>query len=112
MSNFKRILLNGALWPVTCELLTRLDLQRIEKVSYCGKPAVRLIGSLQSEHIAQIQAEMAAGQPASVLDLEELMSVDLTVVQFLCRCEAGGVEIVHCSPYVMEWMRQERKAQP
>jgi hypothetical protein len=46
-----------------------------------------------------------------VSDLVELMSVDLAVVQFLCRCEAGGVEIVHCSPYMMEWMRQERKAQ-
>jgi hypothetical protein len=67
--------------------------------------------ALQSEHIAQIQAEMAVGGPASVLDLEELMSVDLAVVQFLCRCEAGGVEIVHGSPYVI-WMRQERKAQP
>jgi hypothetical protein len=86
--------------------------KKIERVSYCGKPAIRVIGSLQSEHFAQIQAEMAAETPASVLDLEELMSVDLEVVQFLCPCEALGVEIVHCSPYVLEWMRQERKPQP
>jgi hypothetical protein len=70
---------------------------------------------LRDQHVGLFRimdGKVAAGGPASVLDLEELMSVDLTVVQFLCRCEAAGVEIVHCPPYVMEWMRQERKAQP
>ncbi len=42
-----------------------------------------------------------------ILDLEEVTLVDLDIVQFLARCEAGGVELLHCPPYVREWISRE-----
>jgi len=47
--------------------------------------------------------------------LEELDLIDLEGVRFLNACEAKGISILHCSPYIREWMLQERdrpKAQP
>jgi hypothetical protein len=42
------------------------------------------------------------------LDLDEVTLVDLDVVRFLSACEEKGVELLNCSPYIREWMRQER----
>jgi hypothetical protein len=36
--------------------------------------------------------------------------VDLGVVGFLVGCEADGVELVHCPPYIREWISRERQA--
>ena len=33
--------------------------------------------------------------------------VDLDIVQFLARCEARGMELLHCSPYIREWISRE-----
>jgi hypothetical protein len=42
------------------------------------------------------------------MDLEELDLVDIEGVRFLNACESAGVSILHCSPYIREWMLQER----
>ena len=44
-----------------------------------------------------------------VIDMEEVTLVDLDVVQFLARCEARGVELLHCSPYIREWISRENE---
>jgi hypothetical protein len=41
------------------------------------------------------------------LDLEEVTLVDIDIVHFLARCEAGGTELLHCSPYIREWISRE-----
>jgi hypothetical protein len=41
------------------------------------------------------------------IDLEEVTLVDLDVVQFLARCEASGIELLNCSPYIREWISRE-----
>jgi hypothetical protein len=43
-----------------------------------------------------------------VIDLEEVTLVDLDVVQFLARCESAGTKLLHCSPYIREWISRER----
>jgi len=43
-----------------------------------------------------------------VLDLEDVTLVDLDVVRFLGVSEAGGVELVNCSPYIRDWIFNER----
>jgi hypothetical protein len=43
-----------------------------------------------------------------VLDLEEVTLVDVDVVRFLSRCEAEGVELANCSPYIRDWIFWER----
>jgi hypothetical protein len=82
---------------------------KIEKDSSGGKTTIRLIGRFQSEHIDDLKKELPGNGPLWVLDLEELTLVDVEVVRFLRACEAEGVEILHCSPYIREWMLREGK---
>lgn len=46
-----------------------------------------------------------------VLDLEDVTLVDLDVVRFLGVSEAGGVELVNCSPYIRDWIFKERNTE-
>jgi len=72
-------------------------------------------GEFRSEHLDQVKAEIELCESPAVLDLEELDLVDVEGVRFLNACESAGVSILHCSPYIREWMLQERgrqKAQP
>jgi hypothetical protein len=67
-----------------------------------------LSGQLRSEHLDQLKSEVERGGPRVMLDLEELDLVDIEGVRFLNACESAGVSILHCSPYIREWMLQER----
>jgi hypothetical protein len=75
-----------------------------------GKREIRicLSGQLRSEHLDQLKSEIERGGPSVTLDLEELDLVDVEGVRFLNACESAGVAILHCSPYIREWMLQER----
>jgi anti-anti-sigma regulatory factor len=83
---------------------------KIEKDSQGGKTTIRLIGRFQSEHVEELQKQLSGNGPQFVLDLKELTLVDVNVVRFLGACEADGVEIIHCSLYIREWMVRERDA--
>ena len=65
-------------------------------------------GQLRSEHLDQLKSEVERGGSTVALDLEELDLVDIEGVRFLNACESAGVSILHCSPYIREWMLQER----
>jgi hypothetical protein len=82
---------------------------KIERDSSGGKTTIRLIGRFQSEHIEDLKKQLQGEGPLWVLDLEELTLVDVEVVGFLRASEAEGVEILHCSPYIREWMLREGK---
>ena len=75
-----------------------------------GKREIRicLSGQLRSEHIDQVKSEVERGGPGVTLDLEELDLVDVEGVRYLNACESAGVSILNCSPYIREWMLQER----
>ena len=81
---------------------------KIERI--CGKrrTRIRLSGELRSEHLDQVKAEIERGGPRIALDLEEVDLVDVEGVRFLNTCEADGVSVLHCSPYIREWMSRER----
>lgn len=83
---------------------------KIEKHSYPGKTTIRLIGRFQSEHVEELKKQFQANGAQFALDLQEVTLVDLGVVQFLGICEADGVELVHCPPYIREWINRERQA--
>ena len=55
-----------------------------------------------------MKAEIERGGRRVALDLEEVDLVDLEGVRFLNTCEAEGISVLHCSPYIREWMSQER----
>lgn len=83
---------------------------RIEKDSQGARTTIRLIGHFQMEHIEELRKQLRETGPRFVLDLAELTLVDVDVVRFLGTREADGIELVNCSPYIREWINQERKA--
>lgn len=84
---------------------------RIEKVSGGPLMILRLSGRLQSEHVVQLKAQIEGSAQRVILDLEEVKLVDREVVRFLGLCEANGVELSQCSPYIRDWIDRERAAQ-
>jgi predicted metal-binding protein len=43
-----------------------------------------------------------------VLDLNDVSVVDRDVLRFLISCEADGVQLENCTPYIREWMEREK----
>ena len=81
---------------------------KIEPIFGEGKTRIRLSGQLRSEHLGQLKTEIARHKSRVALDLEEVERVDLDGVRFLNECTSAGISILHCSPYIREWMVQER----
>jgi anti-anti-sigma regulatory factor len=81
---------------------------RIERVPDGPTTTIRLIGRIRAEHLEELKAEIDRGRPRVVLDLEEVGLVDVEGVRFLNACEAEGISVLHCSPYIREWMLRER----
>ena len=77
---------------------------RIER----SKGRIRLSGEFRFGLLDQVKTEIVRCGSPIVLDLEELDLIDLEGVRFLNACEAKGISILHCSPYIREWMLQER----
>jgi hypothetical protein len=83
---------------------------RIVKRSDGPHTILKLSGRIRSVDLQGIRDEMDGQTRGTVLDLEEVTLVDVDVVRFLGICEAEGVELVHCSPYIREWVFRERDA--
>jgi hypothetical protein len=84
---------------------------RIERDSDGNSTNIRLIGGIRSEHLQELKEQLASTGARVVLDLDEVTSVDLDVVRFLGACEAEGAEVLHCAPYIREWMFREMGGQ-
>ena len=70
---------------------------------------VCLAGELRSSHLINVRAEIEqVGNPA-ILDVDEVNVVDIDGVRFLNECLERGIEVVNCSPYIREWMLQEKR---
>ena len=55
-----------------------------------------------------MKAEIKRGGPRVDLDLQESDLVDVEGFRFLNACEAEGISVLRCSPYIREWMLRER----
>src|SRR6201997_3828237 len=69
---------------------------------------IRLSGEFRIAHLDQVKTETERCEWPVVLDLEEVDLIDLEGVRFLNACEAKGIAVLHCSPYISEWMSRER----
>jgi hypothetical protein len=85
---------------------------KIERISSKRETRIRLSGEFRSGQLDQVKAEIKRDGPLLnqrlALDLQELDLVDVECVRFLNMCEAEGISVLHCSPYIREWMLQER----
>jgi anti-anti-sigma regulatory factor len=81
---------------------------KIEKYADEYSTTIRLIGRMHAEHLTELETQINGSRSKIVLDLEELNLVDVEAVRFLGRCEAAGVTLVNCCPYIRDWIGKER----
>jgi anti-anti-sigma regulatory factor len=81
---------------------------RIENYADGRKTVIRLSGRLQSKHLDELKTQLEGGQSRIALDLNGVTLVDVEGVRFLNDCKESGVEILHCRPYIREWMIREK----
>jgi anti-anti-sigma regulatory factor len=81
---------------------------RIEKHADEYGTTIRLIGRVQAEHLAELETQIKESGSKIALDLEEVNLVDVEVVRFLGTCEAQGVKLLNCCPYIRDWIGKER----
>jgi hypothetical protein len=96
------------LHPFGCSSEQRYMTLKIKRIDVKRKTRICLSGQLRSEHLDQLRSEVERSGPPVVLDLGEVDLVDIEAVRFLNACDSAGVSILHCSPYIREWMLQER----
>jgi len=69
-----------------------------------------LSGRIERQAIAELRRlfELQANYCDIVVDLKEVSLVGRDVMGFLARCEADGVKLENCTPYIREWMEREK----
>jgi hypothetical protein len=97
------------IWNVVCTFQDAMTL-RIAKRCSGTRTVFKLSGRIQSGDIDGLRGQVDGYTGKIVLDLEEVTLVDVEVVRFLGMCEARGVDLMHCSPYIREWVFMERAA--
>jgi hypothetical protein len=83
-----------------------LKIQRISN----GQVTLSLSGRMDEEQIAELKTLMAAEPNGRriALDLKDLTLAGQEVIRFLERCERDGIALLHCAPYVREWITRMR----
>ena len=81
---------------------------KIERYSQGFSTKIRLIGRMQAENLAELEKQIRESGSKIVIDLEEVDLVDVQVVRFLGVCEAQGITLLNCSPYIRDWISKER----
>jgi hypothetical protein len=81
---------------------------RIERTWAAGRVVVRLTGRMQAEFLPDLQKEIEETEAKPALDLKEVTLVDVEAVQFLITCDNDGVSLLHCSPFIRQWMARDR----
>ena len=77
---------------------------KIETTSDGQTAILRLVGRMESQHLGELRAEVRTHRPRLIFDLAEVTLVDVGVVRFLITCEADGIELRNCAPYIRDWM--------
>jgi len=82
---------------------------KIERHTDGHHTTLRLIGHLQAAHLEALQTQLEGNGPRTVLDLDQVTLVDVEVVRFLGTCEKEGTALLHCPPYIREWISREQR---
>jgi len=69
-----------------------------------------LSGRIESQAIDELRRllELHADHRNIVLDLKDVSLIGRDVMAFLAGCEADGVKLENCTPYIREWMEREK----
>lgn len=63
-----------------------------------------LSGRIEAQHVDDLRRMIEAEPRKISLDLEEVKLVDSDAVRFLSSCDARGIELRNCPPYVHQWI--------
>jgi hypothetical protein len=76
-----------------------------------GEVVFIVSGQIHKEHIAELEALIAAEAKDRriILDLKDMTLTDQDGIAFLAQCEAAGIALVNCDPYIREWIRIQNK---
>ncbi len=77
-----------------------------------GDVVFTLSGRIATEDVAELEAVIGAeGKDRRiVLDLKDMTLTGQEGISFLAQCEAAGITLVNCDPYVREWITGHRTA--
>ncbi len=75
-----------------------------------GDVIFTLSGRIDREHIAELEALISAEgkNRRIIIDLKDMTLTGQDGINFLAQCEAAGIALVNCDPYVREWITRQR----
>jgi anti-anti-sigma regulatory factor len=75
-----------------------------------GDVVFTLSGRIDKEHIAELERLIGAERKDRrvILDLKDMTLTGQDGINFLAQCEAAGIALVNCDPYVREWITRQR----
>jgi anti-anti-sigma regulatory factor len=84
-----------------------LRIQRSEN----GRVVFTLSGQMDEEAIAEVERLINSETTGRriTLDLRNVTLVNENAITFLVRCEANGIRLKNCPPYVREWINAQRR---
>jgi predicted metal-binding protein len=83
---------------------------RIETAARGRVTVFTLCGRIEKHAIAELRRlfELQTDYHDIVLDLKDVSVIDRDVMGFFISCEADGVKLENCPPYIREWMEREK----
>jgi hypothetical protein len=88
---------------------------RIQKQTDGGNSVTfSLSGRIEAKHVDELRTLIETEHGEVSLDLLEVKLVDHDAVKFLSSCDARGIELRNCPPYVHQWIQgvQSSKSEP
>jgi hypothetical protein len=93
------------LHPYSAKVFLKSRMFRIHRLEN-GEVVFTISGRIEAEHIAELETLIGAEGKGRriILDLKDMTLTGQDGIDFLIRCEASGIALVNCDPYVREWM--------
>ena len=75
-----------------------------------GDVVFTLSGRIEKENIAELEELIGTegNDRPIILDLKDMTLTGQDGINFLAQCEAAGIALVNCDPYVREWITRQR----
>ena len=74
-----------------------------------GDVVLTLSGRIDKEDVVELEARIHAEGKVRriVLDLKDMTLTGQDGVTFLAQCEADGIALLNCDPYIREWLTRQ-----
>jgi hypothetical protein len=98
------------------ELQPTYEMFQVRRSENGGVVTFALSGRIEEEQLADLrkllEIEARGNSAVLVLNLADVRLVHREAVKFLAECEAAGVELRSCPPYVREWIGKKERLAP